>query len=98
MSVQAPSSKVAARAAIVMPRELIRRMVLSLADVQDVADRSGTAIEAALEAVIHRLGDFRLSEQEEVRIVRGLGVIERRAQVLIRPRRPDETRRDDDHQ
>src|SRR5258708_12330532 len=56
MSVHAPSIVVAARAAIVMPRNLIRRMVLSLADVEDVADRCRTAIDASLEAVFHPPG------------------------------------------
>src|SRR5439155_21712453 len=98
MSVHAPSIVVAARAAIVMPRNLIRRMDLSLADIEDVADRRRTAIDASLETVLHRLGDFRLAEQEEIRIVRRRGVIERRAQVLVGPRRTHEAWRDDDDQ
>src|SRR6266700_5694218 len=98
MSVHAPSIVVAARAAIVMQRDLIRRMVLSLADVEDVADRCRTAIDASLEAVLHRLGDFRLAEQKEIRVVCRRGVIERRAQVLVGPGRTHEARRNDDDQ
>src|SRR6266567_1543959 len=98
MSVHAPSIVVAARAAIVMPRNLVRRMVLSLADVEDVADRCRTAIDASLEAVLHRFGDLPLTEQEEIRVVRRRGVIVRRAQVLVGSSRTHQTRRDDDDQ
>src|SRR2546430_7382271 len=98
MSAQPPSMVAAASAATVMARDLVRRMVLSLADVEDVADRRRTAVDASLETVLHRFGDFRLTEQEEIRIVRRRGVIERGAQVLVGPRRTYKTRRDDDDQ
>src|SRR6185295_4863704 len=71
MSVQAPSNVVAASARIA-PRKLFRDIDVSLGDVEDVTDRQRAAIGDALDAAVHRHGDFGLSEQEEIRIVRRL--------------------------
>src|SRR5436305_8536486 len=84
MSVHAPSSVVAASARIT-PRTLLgddlaRDIALSLWDIEDVADRWRAAIRDALEAALHRYGDFRLTEQEKFRIVRRPRAVERRAQ------------------
>src|SRR4051812_22984588 len=97
MSVHAPVRRVQARAAIWAPRlQSIRRMVLSLADVEDVAERSRAAVDASLEAVLHRFGDFCLPEQEEIRIVGGPRAVERRAQHVTGTCRAHEARRHDD--
>src|SRR4029077_11765327 len=74
MSVQAPSSVVAASARIA-PRmllrdDLARDIAFSLRDIEDVADRRRAAVRDPLEAALHRHRDFRLTEQEEFRIVR----------------------------
>src|SRR5438105_11516511 len=100
MSVQAPSSVVAASARIA-PRALLgddlaRDIALSLRDIEDVADRRRAAIRDALEAALHRHGDFRLTEQEEFRIVRWPRAVERRAQHVTGTSRAREARRDDD--
>src|SRR3954471_17092643 len=101
MSVHAPSSVVAASARIVATRALLRDdlardIALSLRDIEDVADRRRAAIRAALEAPLHRHGDFRLAEQEEFRIVRRSRAVERRAQHVTGASRAREARRDDD--
>src|SRR5256885_8188203 len=84
MSVQAPSSVVAASARIV-PRmllrdDLARDIAPSLGDIEDVADRRRAAVGNAFDPPFHRHGDFRLAEQEEFRIVRRTRAVERRAQ------------------
>src|ERR1044072_8814361 len=78
MSVQAPSSMVAESARIA-PRKVFREIDgLSLGGVEDVADRGGAPVGAALEPPLHLHGDLGLTEQEELGIVRRLGRIERR--------------------
>src|SRR5437016_4330003 len=100
MSVHAPSSVVAASARIaplaLLRDDLARDIALSLRDIEDMADRRRAAVRAALEAALHRHGDFRLAEQEEFRIVRRPCAIERRAQHVARPGRTHEPRRHDD--
>src|SRR3954449_3109230 len=100
MSVQAPSSVVAASARIA-PRalfrdDLARDMALSLRDIEDVADRRRAAVRDALEAALHRHGDFRLTEQEELSIVGRARAIERRAQHVAGAGRAHQVRRHDD--
>src|ERR1041385_3293083 len=95
MSVQAPSSVVAVSARIA-PRKLFRDIGVSLGDVEDVADRQGAAVGDALEPAILRHGDFGLTHQEEVHVVRRLRAVERRAQHVAGAGRADETRRYDD--
>src|SRR4051812_43811656 len=102
MSVQAPSKVVAASARIA-PRALLgddlaRDIALSLRDIEDVADRRRAAVRDALEAALHRHGDFRLAEQEEFRIVRRARIVERRAQHVTGTGRAHEVWRDDDDQ
>src|SRR6187431_1388046 len=58
MSVHAPSIMVAASASRAGP--LFRNMALSLGNVEDVSDRRGGAVRAALDPAIHWYGDFRL--------------------------------------
>src|SRR5436305_3073274 len=112
MSVQAPSSVVAPSARAVRPRDLFRDMLLplhvddlrarrnanllSLRNVEDVTDRRVRAVRDALEAALHRLGDLRLAEQVEIRVIRRLRVVERRAQHVARTGRAHQTRRHDD--
>src|SRR5262245_2002741 len=96
MSVHPPSA-VAAASARTAPRRLFRDIDgLPLGDVEDVADRAGTPIRAALDAAVHRHGDFGLTEQEELGIVRRLGAVERRAQHVAGAGRAHQTRRYDD--
>src|SRR5437763_10693347 len=96
MSVQAPSRVVAPSARAVRPRDLFRDMLLALhvedvrarrnddllalRNVEDVAERRMRAVGDALQATLHRPGDLRLAEQEQVRIVAGLRRVERGAQ------------------
>src|SRR5438270_10841360 len=99
MSVQAPSSVVAASARTA-PRTLLRDdlardIALSLRDIEDVADRRRAAVRDALEAALHRHGDFRLTEQEEFRIVRRARAIEWRAQHVAGAGRAHKMRLDD---
>src|ERR1700737_1590671 len=78
MSVHAPVRGGQARGAIWAPRlKSIRRMVLSLADVEDVAERSRAAIDASLEAVLHRLANLRPAEEEEIPSAGGTHVLRR---------------------
>src|ERR1041385_2216466 len=92
-----PPSAVAAASARIAPRKLFCDIDgLPLGDVEDVADRGRAPIRAAANAAIHRHGDLRLAEQEELGIVRGLGGIERRAQHVTRARRTYQARRHDD--
>src|ERR1043165_4387441 len=87
MSVQ-PVSAVAAARAKIAPRKLFGDIDgLSLGDVEDVADRGGAPIRAALEAAVHRHGDFGLAEQEELGVVHRLRCIERCAQHVARASR-----------
>src|SRR5262245_27691211 len=74
MSVQAPVSVLAASART--RQALFRDMARSLRDVEDVPDRRGRAVRAALQATLHRHGDLALAEQEELRIVRRLAAVE----------------------
>src|SRR5436305_3047951 len=102
MSVQAPSSVVAASASIA-PRALLRDdlardIALSLRDIEDVADRRRAAVRDPLEAAFHRHGDFRLAEQEEFRIIGRPRAVERRAQHVAGAGRAHETRCHDDDQ
>src|SRR3954471_18953457 len=72
MSVHPPSAGAAAGPRVA-PRKLLRDIDgLPLGDVEDVADRGRAPIRAAANAAIHRHRDFRLTEQEELGIVRRL--------------------------
>src|SRR5688572_13765882 len=80
MSVQAPSSVVAAsaRTAMGLPaRDLLCDMARSLGDVEDVTDVRRGSVRAALDAAILRHRDLALAEQEEFRVVRRLRGVER---------------------
>src|SRR5947199_8762136 len=92
MSVQAPSSVVAASARIAASL-FCDIDGLPLGDVEDVADRARAPIRTAADATVHRHGDFGLTEQEELGIVRRLRRIERRAQHVTGTGRAYEVRR-----
>src|SRR3954452_13042902 len=95
MSVQAPSSVVAASARIA-PKLFRDIDGLPLGDVEDMADRGRAPIRTAANPAVHRHGDFSLAEQEELGVVRRLCGIERCAQHVTRTGRAHEARRYDD--
>src|SRR3954449_3513226 len=96
MSVHPPSA-VAAASARIAPRKLLRDIDgLPLGDVEDVADRGRAPIRAAANPAVHRHGDFRLTKQEKLGVVRRLCRIERRAQHVTWTGRAYEVRRHDD--
>src|SRR6185295_7456777 len=98
MSVQAPVGAAAARAAssVARRKSSLRRIIRSLAHVEDMADLRRTTVRVALEPPDHRGRQLRLAEQEEVGVVRRPRCVERRAQHVAGPRRPHEARRHDD--
>src|ERR1043165_949777 len=91
-----PLSAVAAASARIAPRKLFGDIDgLSLGDVEDVPDRGRGPTGTTLEPALHRHGDFRLAEQEELGIVRRLRRVERRAQHVTRASRTHQARRPD---
>src|SRR3954462_4594802 len=95
ISVQAPSRVVAASARIAA--NLFRDIDgLPLGDVENMADRGRAPVGAAADATVHRHGDFGLTEQEELGVIRRLCRIERRAQHVTWAGRAYEMRRHDD--
>src|ERR1700741_3169550 len=92
-----PLRRGAVASASIAPRKLFRDINgLSLGDVEDVADRGRTPVGAAAQPALHRHGDFRLTKQEELGIVRRLCAVERRAQHVAGPGGAHKVRRHDD--
>src|SRR3954462_11364293 len=103
MSVHALVKSVRASAAMAPPRALLRDMDhlflgnnLTPGNIEDMADRGRPAVGAALDAPVHRHRYLCLTEQEEFRVVRRPGGVERRAQHVAGAGRAHDARRHND--